>query len=55
MIRTQGCWDATVRIVLGPVVALVVLVAAGALWLVGEEAAREVVERRPRSDVLTEK
>lgn len=84
MIRTQVCWDATVRIVLGLVVAVVGLVAANALydvtligwllgltalvptllfgvfmvtkglWLVVEEAAREAVHGRPRSEILTE-
>jgi ABC-type transport system involved in cytochrome bd biosynthesis fused ATPase/permease subunit len=84
VIRTQVCWDATVRIVLGLVVAAVGVVAADALyavtligwvlaltalvptllfgvfmvtkglWLVVEEAAREAVHGRPRSEVLTE-
>lgn len=84
MIRTQVCWDATVRMVLGLVVTAVGLVAADALyavtlvgwllalvalvptllfgvfmltkglWLVVEEAAREAVHGRPRSDILTE-
>ena len=84
MIRTQVCWDATVRLVAGAAVVAVGLVAANALfgvaligwllalvvaipatlfgtylatrglWLIVEEAAREAVDGRPRSDVLTE-
>lgn len=85
VIRTQVCWDATVRIVAGAAIVAVGLVAADALfgisligwllalaaatpatlfgvflatkglWLVVEEATREAVEGRPRSEVLTEK
>ena len=84
MIRTQVCWDATVRLVFGAVIIAVGQVAAQALldvtligwalalavvvpamllgvfmmvkglWLVVEEAAREAVQGRPRSDILTD-
>jgi uncharacterized membrane protein len=84
VIRTQVCWDATVRIAPGAAVIILGQILAAALfkitlvgwllaiavvvptmlfgvymmtkgvWLLVEEAAREAIEGRPRSSLLTE-